>query len=174
MCSSDLAVKRVWGLDIYPCEHHTAANLAEAAELSGVTAVDEPLIETARRALRGPREWAAYVRTVPEKSPLGTKVRRMEPVLARAFTRRTKIGRGYPRSTGALESELANVRKLFEGRTQVFGNRRRLDLILSLMRLRALGQADRARYARIIANELADPSFARGADRKSTRLNSSH
>lgn len=158
------AVKRVWGLDIYPCEHHTAANLAEAAELSGVAAVDEPLIETARRALRGPREWAAYVRTVPEKSPLGTKVRRMEPVLARAFARRTTIGRGYPRSTGALESELANVRKLFEGRTQVFGNRRRLDLILSLMRLRALGQADRARYARIIANELADPSFARGAD----------
>jgi len=157
------AVKRVWDLDIYPCEHHTAANLADAAERSGVVAVNEPLIETVRHALRGPREWAAYVRTVPEKSPLTTAVRRVDPLLARAFARRSKVGRGYPRSTGALESELANVRKLFEGRTQVFGNRRRLDLILSLMRLRALGQADRSRYARIIATALSDPSFERGA-----------
>lgn len=156
------AVKRVWGLDIYPCEHHAAANLADAAQRSGISPAGEPLIETARRAMRGPREWEAYVRTAPEKSALATMVRRVDPLLARAFARRTKIGRGYPRSTGALESELANVRKLFAGRTQVFGNRRRLDLILSLMRLRALGQADRARYARIIATELSDPSFARG------------
>ena len=52
-----------------------------------------------------------------------------------------------PNSIGAVEAVLRQVDHAFQGRSQSFGNRARLNLLLALMALHQNGDADARRWA---------------------------
>jgi hypothetical protein len=65
-------------------------------------------------------------------------------LVAAQLKTRSSLG---PNSIGAVEAALRQVDRAFQGRSQNFGNRARLDLLLDLMTLHANGQADPRRWA---------------------------
>jgi hypothetical protein len=67
-----------------------------------------------------------------------------------------------PNSIGAVEAALRQVDRAFQGRSQSFGNRRRLNLPLDLMTLHARGKPTRAAAtALVVARLIGDPNRPR-------------
>jgi hypothetical protein len=66
-----------------------------------------------------------------------------ETVAAQLETR-SSLG---PNSIGAVEATLRQVERAFHGRSQSFGNQKRLNLVLDLMTLHQNGDADPRRWA---------------------------
>lgn len=65
-------------------------------------------------------------------------------IVAAQLETRSSLG---PNSIGAVEATLRQIDRAFQGRSQSFGNRARLNLLLDLMTLHANGQADPRRWA---------------------------
>jgi hypothetical protein len=108
---------------------------------------DHPVMRAFRRALFDHHNWARFesaARQAQEQAnpSLPALVRWLdyyaEPVAAQLQTR-SSLG---PNSIGAVEASLRQVDRAFQGRSQGFGNRRRLNLLLDLMTLHANGHAD--------------------------------
>jgi hypothetical protein len=65
-------------------------------------------------------------------------------LVAAQIETRSSLG---PNSIGAVEAALRQVDRAFQGRSQSFGKRARLNQLLELMTLHANGQADPRRWA---------------------------
>lgn len=105
-----------------------------------------------RHALFDHQNWTRFeteARLAHEKAspPLPALARWLDyyaqPVAAQLKTR-SPLG---PNSIGAVEAALRQVDRAFQGRSQSFSNRVRLNLLLDLMTLHAGGQADQRRWA---------------------------
>jgi hypothetical protein len=78
-----------------------------------------------------------------------------ETEVAASVAKRTHTG---PNSTGAVEAALRKVDAAFEGRSQSFGNRHRMNKLLALMTLDLNGQAD----DKVWADRLRERLYHRG------------
>jgi hypothetical protein len=133
------------------CELHVRRSLENAlAPLEGQP--DHPVMRAFRHALFDRHNWARFetaARQAQQRAspPLPALARWLnyyaEPVATQLATR-SSLG---PNSIGAVEAVLRQVDRAFQGRSQSFGNRRRLNLLLELMTLDANGDADPRRWA---------------------------
>jgi hypothetical protein len=133
------------------CELHLRRSLENAlAPLE--RRPDHPVMRAFRRALFDHHNWARFesaARQAQEQAnpSLPALVRWLDyyarPVAAQLQTR-SSLG---PNSIGAVEASLGQVDRAFQGRSQGFSNRRRLNLLLDLMSLHANGDADPRRWA---------------------------
>ncbi len=114
-------------------------------------ALDPAMNVAIRRAQWSLADWEALGRlaTAQHAAHLLTWIgQRDELVRHQIAARRTH--RGYPRGNGPAESLLAQVEGWIDARRFNFRNARRLGLLLALMRAELAGNADAARYARLI------------------------
>jgi hypothetical protein len=133
------------------CELHLRRSLENTlAPLEGQP--DHPVMRAFRHALFDYRNWVRFASEARRSHehrdpPLPALARWLDnygdPV-ATQLRARTSLG---PNSIGAAEAALRRVDRAFQGRSQGFGNRARLDLLLQLMTLHANGQADPRRWA---------------------------
>jgi hypothetical protein len=113
---------------------------------------DHAVMRTFRHALFDHRNWVRFASEARrshdhQDPPLAALARWLDnygdPV-ANQLRTRSSLG---PNSIGAVEAALRQVDRAFQGRSQGFGNRARLNLLLELMTLHANGQADPRRWA---------------------------
>jgi hypothetical protein len=133
------------------CELHLRRSLENAlAPLEGRP--DHPVMRAFRHALFDHHNWARFeseARHAQEWAdpPLPALARWLdyyaEPVAAQLQTR-SSLG---PNSIGAVEASLRQIDRAFQGRSQSFSNRARMNLLLDLMTLHANGDADPRRWA---------------------------
>jgi hypothetical protein len=133
------------------CELHLRRSLEKAlAPLDGQP--DHPLMRAFHHALFDHHNWARFETDAElahhkASPPLPALARWLdyyaEPVAAQLETR-SSLG---PNSIGAVEAALRQVHRAFQGRSQSFSNRIRLNLLLDLMTLHAAGQADPRHWA---------------------------
>ena len=133
------------------CELHLRRSLENAlAPLEGKP--DHPVTRAFRHALFDHHNWArfeAQARASHQQAspPLPALARWLDnyaELVAAQLKTRSSLG---PNSIGAVEAALRQIDRAFQGRSQSFGNRPRLDLLLDLMTLHANGQADPRRWA---------------------------
>jgi hypothetical protein len=178
------AVREAWpGTILLASRHHLAALMRERALADGVpersraddpTRLERPLPWTGDRvkrwtshplhaamlgALRGPREWTAFLGLVerhvpPDRLALRAWIATNEPLIARQWAI-AQGDPGLPRSSGALEGAIGEWLAPLRRRAGRWQNARRLDLVLGLLTLRARGEAREARYTKLIAAEFA-------------------
>lgn len=173
------AVRETWpDAVVHHSRHHLAALMRERAIADGVperiradepAQLERPLPWTGARsthwtehplhaamlgALRGPTEWAAFGGLVdryvaPDRLELRGWIASNEPLIRRSWALTERHGRP-PHSTGALEGAIGEWLAPLRGRAGRWQNARRLDLVLSLITLRARGEAHEARYAKLV------------------------
>src|ERR687895_1219703 len=133
------------------CELHLRRSLENAlAPLEGEP--DHPVARAFRHALFDHDNWARFEAQArashqDARPPLPALARWLDnyaEIVASQLETRSSLG---PNSIGAVEAALRQVDRAFQGRSQGFGNRRRLNLLLDLMTLHAGGQADPRRWA---------------------------
>jgi hypothetical protein len=133
------------------CELHLRRSLENAlAPLGGEP--DHRVTRAFRHALFDHHNWTrfvsearhAYQQASPPLPALARWLDNYAELVAAQLATRSSLG---PNSIGAVEAALRRVDRAFQGRSQGFGNRARLDLLLDLMTLHANGQADPRRWA---------------------------
>lgn len=133
------------------CELHLRRSLENAlAPLEGEP--DHPVTRAFRHALFDHHNWARFEAQAQASHqdaspPLPALARWLDnyaEIVAAQLKTRSSLG---PNSIGAVEATLRQVDRALQGRSQSFGNRARLNLLLDLMTLHANGQADPRRWA---------------------------
>lgn len=133
------------------CELHLRRSLEKAlAPLEGQP--NHPVTRAFAHALFDHPNWArfeAHARHAHEQHspPLPGLERWLDnygELVAAQLKTRSSLG---PNSIGAVEAALRQVDRAFQGRSQSFANRARLNLLLDLMTLHANGQTDPRRFA---------------------------
>jgi len=133
------------------CELHLRRSLEKAlAPLEGEP--DHPVTRAFRHALFDHQNWArfeAQARASHQAAspPLPALARWLDnyaEIVAAQLKTRSSLG---PNSIGAVEAALRQIDRAFQGRSQSFANRARLNLLLELMTVHANGQADPRRFA---------------------------
>ena len=133
------------------CELHLRRSLEKAlAPLDGQP--DHPVTRTFRHALFDHPNWTRFAtqarHTHQQASPplpaLARWLDNYAELVAAQLQTRSPLG---PNSIGAVEAALRQVHRAFQGRSQSFSNRARLNLLLDLMTLHTTGQADPRRFA---------------------------
>jgi hypothetical protein len=133
------------------CELHLRRSLEKAlAPLEGEP--DHPVMRAFRHALFDHHNWVPFecqARATHQAAspPLPALVRWLDnygDTVAAQLATRSSLG---PNSIGAVEAALCQVDRAFQGRSQSFANRGRLNLLLDLMTLHTNGRADPRRWA---------------------------
>jgi hypothetical protein len=133
------------------CELHLRRSLEKAlAPLDGEP--DHPVMGVFWHALFDNENWARFetrARHTHEQvsPPLPALARWLDTygeLVAAQLKTRSSLG---PNSIGAVEAALRQIDRAFQGRSQSFANRPRLNLLLDLMTLDANGQADPRQWA---------------------------
>ena len=133
------------------CELHVRRSL-ENALAPVADRPDHPLMAAYRHALYHHDNWARFEEQARDSHqhtspPLPALMRWLAyygEAIATQLQTRSSLG---PNSIGAVEAALRQVQRAFLGRSQSFGNRNRLNLLLELMTLHARGDADPRRWA---------------------------
>lgn len=133
------------------CELHVRRSL-ENALAPVADRPDHPLMAAYRHALYHHDNWARFEEQATDSHqhaspPLPALMRWLAyygEAIATQLQTRSSLG---PNSIGAVEAALRQVQRAFLGRSQSFGNRTRLNLLLELMTLHARGDADPRRWA---------------------------
>lgn len=133
------------------CELHLRRSLENA--LAPLTdRPQQPVMAAYRHALYHRDNWALFERDARHAHgqahpPLPALMRWLDnygDTVAAQLRTRSSLG---PNSIGAVEAALRQVERAFLGRSQGFGNRARLNLLLGLMTLHQNGDADPRRWA---------------------------
>lgn len=133
------------------CELHLRRRLDNAlAPL--VDEPDHPVMRSFRHALFDHDNWSRFEAQARRSDqhgalPLPALMRWLDnygETVATQLQTRSSLG---PNSIGAVEAILHQVERAFHGRSQSFGNRTRLNLLLDLMTLHHNGAADPLRWA---------------------------
>jgi hypothetical protein len=133
------------------CELHLRRSLENAlAPLDGEP--DHPVRRAFRHALFDHHNWTRFAteaqrgheQASPPLPALARWLGNYGELVAAQLATRSALG---PNSIGAVEASLRQVEHAFAGRSQSFGNRPRLNLLLDLMTLHANGRADPRRWA---------------------------
>lgn len=133
------------------CELHLRRRLENAlAPLADDS--EHPLMRASRHALYHPENWgrciaqasASHSRATPPLPGLMRWLDNYGELVATQLETRSSLG---PNSIGACEAALHHVEGAFHGRSQSFGNRARLNLLLDLITLHHNGEADPLRWA---------------------------
>lgn len=144
------------------CELHLRRSLEKAlAPLEGQP--DHAVVRSFGRALFAHDNWQRFeararrthAQATPPLPALARWLDNYGDMVAAQLQTRSSLG---PNSIGAVEAALREVDRAFQGRSQRFGNRARLNLLLELMTLHANGQADPRRWA----NQLRARLYPRG------------
>ncbi len=149
------AVKARWPQAIaYACEYHLRQNLEAVAHADAV-ALDPAMGAAVRRAQWSVADWDTLSQLA--RSARATHIRKwigQRGAQIRRQIEHREAHRGYPRGNGPAENMIVKVDAAIEHRRFNFRNARRLQLLLSLMRAELAGDADTARYARIIKDAI--------------------
>jgi hypothetical protein len=113
---------------------------------------DHPIMRAFRHALFDHHNWVrfqtaarhAHQHATPSLPALARWLDNYGELVATQLGTRSSLG---PNSIGAVEAALRQIDRAFQGRSQSFGNRPRLNLLLELRTLHANGQADPRRWA---------------------------
>jgi len=142
------------------CEWHLKQRLSATLRiLEGRQPVPEPL-RLLDLALTSPTAWKAFVDSVTQEDIFGTPLpntlrwikRYGGAVAQQAQTRRN----ASVHSTAAAENVIRSLQSAFDGRSVVFGNRRRVNLVLGLMTLGLNGKASELEWAEQIRSYLSE------------------
>jgi hypothetical protein len=109
----------------------------------------DPLYRALRHALRTASEWRAFVKLAraSKLSALESWINEVDAVVGGQLRRRE-----HPRSTGALEAKLAEIKKMLTLQRGSYDSLERLNLLLGLMTLRANHLDGERNYAEIVRN----------------------
>ena len=120
---------------------------------------EDPLFRLVESCQWSPSRWRAFAtavrKRIPKKSAATRKWIRANTWLVLDQWALRRAHRGMPRSTGAVEANLARVRSAIDTRSGFFKNARRLDKMLGLVRLNIAGVANETMYADLIGRGLA-------------------
>jgi hypothetical protein len=144
--------------DVFPDEPGKPATTQRLCELHVKRAIERalapviaqpthPVMRALRIALYDSGNWNFFASQVrhtdaaakPKLPAMMRWLKLHENDVAASVAHRTHMG---PNSTGAVEAMLRKVAGAFEGRSQSFGNRQRMNKLLALMTLALNGQAD--------------------------------
>jgi hypothetical protein len=142
------------------CEFHLKRALSlTLGPLQGVSPRPEPL-RALDLAFISPGRWTTFVDSVTEedafRTPLPNTLRWIKRYGA-AVAQQTQTRRSASvHSTAAAENVIQSLKSAFDGRSVVFGNRRRMNLLLGLMTLGLNGKADELGWAEQIRTYLSE------------------
>lgn len=146
--------------ELHLCEWHLKRRIAMTLQpLQGRDPQSKPL-KALDLALTSPARWSELVDAVEEEDLLGTPLpgaRRWLKRYGASVALQTQArGRASVHSTAAAEKVISDLRSAFAGRSSVFGNRRRVNLVLGLMTLALRGRADEVEWAEQIRSYLSE------------------
>jgi hypothetical protein len=142
------------------CEFHLKRRLeATLAPLQGIDPLPEPLVKL-NLALTAPTRWQEFIDSVIQEdafhTPLPNTLRWIRRYGAEVASQATTRRNASVHSTAAAENTIHQLRSAFDGRSAVFGNRRRVNLLLGLMTMSLRGEADELEWTEQIRSYLSE------------------
>ena len=161
------------GIDQWvPFDHpHAMPKDTKGVKISGQH-IEHRLFHTLHSAMWTEKRWAAFRALVdglvkPDNVRTRTWIVDNTPLVLSQIELR-KQHKGFPRSTGAIEGTIRRIKHIVGNRAEYFRNGERLDKLVNLIRLDAIGLADLDTYASLIAQHLVARGGA-GLDWRSGR-----